>query len=157
MNNQNKTEQQEGANQQFGIQRIYVKDLSFEAPNTPGIFQKEWQPDLNLDIQFDNQMLENDMYEVTLKLTVTVMNKKEIAFVVEVQQAGIFVISGMPKDQLGALLNAYCPNILFPYAREVVSSQVTAASFPQLVLSPINFDALYLQQLEQQKAQDTKQ
>lgn len=149
--------QQEGTQQQFGIQRIYVKDLSFEAPHTPQIFQKEWQPDLNLDIQFDNTVLESDMYEVVLKLTVTVMNKKEIAFVVEVKQAGIFVISGMPKDQLGALLNAYCPNILFPYAREVISSQVAAASFPQLLLSPINFDALYLQQLEQQKAQETKQ
>ncbi|KTD05332.1 protein-export chaperone SecB [Fluoribacter gormanii] len=137
---------------QFMIQRIYVKDLSFETPNTPAVFQQQWEPELNLEINTTNTMLEEGVYEVVLTVTTTVTNQKATAFLVEVKQAGIFTIQGAPANQLDHLLNSFCPNILFPYAREAITSQVIRGSFPQLVLAPINFDALYMQQLaEKQK------
>ncbi|RUR21963.1 protein-export chaperone SecB [Legionella qingyii] len=137
---------------QFMIQRIYVKDLSFETPNTPAVFQQQWEPELNLEINTSNTKLEEGVYEVVLTVTTTVTNQKATAFLVEVKQAGIFTIQGAPANQLDHLLNSFCPNILFPYAREAITSQVIRGSFPQLVLAPINFDALYMQQLaEKQK------
>jgi preprotein translocase subunit SecB len=137
---------------QFMIQRIYVKDLSYETPNTPTVFQQQWEPELNLDIGTNHTKLEEGVYEVVLNITATVSNQKATAFLVEVKQAGIFTIQGAPANQLDHLLNSFCPNILFPYAREAITSQVIRGSFPQLVLAPINFDALYMQKLaEQQK------
>lgn len=137
---------------QFMIQRIYVKDLSYEAPNTPAVFQQKWEPELNLDLNTTTNELENGVYEVVLAVTATVSNQQSVAFLVEVKQAGIFTIQGAPKDQLEHLLNSFCPNILFPYAREAITTQVIHGSFPQLVLAPINFDALYMQQMaEKQK------
>ncbi len=137
---------------QFMIQRIYVKDLSFETPNTPAVFQQQWEPELNLEINTANTKLEEGVFEVVLTVTATVSNKKTTAFLVEVKQAGIFTIQGAQGSQLDHLLNSFCPNILFPYAREAMTSQVIRGSFPQLVLAPINFDALYMQQLaEKQK------
>lgn len=143
---------------QFMIQRIYVKDLSFETPNTPAVFQQEWEPELTLDLNTTVNKLEETVFEVVLTVTATVANKKATAFLVEVRQAGIFTIQGAPENQLDHLLNSFCPNILFPYAREAITSQVIAGSFPQLVLAPINFDALYMQQLaEKQKAGQAKE
>ncbi|MBI2786345.1 MAG: protein-export chaperone SecB [Legionella longbeachae] len=138
---------------QFMIQRIYVKDLSFETPNTPAVFQQKWEPELNLEINTSTKKLEENVFEVVLVVTATVSNQKATAFLVEVKQAGIFTIQGAPGNQLDHLLNSFCPSILFPYAREAITSQVISGSFPQLVLAPINFDALYMQQLaEKQKA-----
>lgn len=138
---------------QFMIQRIYVKDLSFETPNTPAVFQQQWEPELNLDLNTTTTKLEENVFEVVLTVTATVTNQKSTAFLVEVKQAGIFTIQGAPENQLDHLLNSFCPNILFPYAREAITSQVIRGSFPQLVLAPINFDALYMQQLaEKQKS-----
>lgn len=155
MNDQMTTEQQNEA--QFMIQRIYVKDLSFETPNTPAVFQQQWEPELNLDLNTSSTLLEENVYEVVLTVTATVNNNKSTAFLVEVKQAGIFTIQGAPKEQLDHLLGSFCPSILFPYAREAITSQVIRGSFPQLVLSPINFDALYLQQLqEKQNAAELK-
>lgn len=134
---------------QFLIQRIYVKDLSFETKNTPAVFQQEWKPELSLNIQVENKLLEKDIYEVVLTVTTTVKNQNETAFLVEVKQAGIFTISGAPEQQLAQLLGSFCPSLLFPYAREAISTEVIRGSFPQLVLAPINFDAIYMQQLEQ--------
>jgi preprotein translocase subunit SecB len=136
---------------QFMIQRVYVKDASFEAPNTPDVFKEDWEPKLDLDLSSRSKKVEDNIYEVELNVTATVNNKDKVAFISEVKQAGIFTIEGAPEDQLGHLLGSFCPNILFPYAREVVSDMVMKASFPQLVLAPVNFDALYMQQLEQQK------
>lgn len=138
-------------NAQFIVQRIYVKDLSFETKNTPQIFQQRWEPELNLDLNTETNALEADVYEVSLRVTVTVKNQGKVAFLVEVNQAGIFTIQGAPKEQLDHLLNSFCPSILYPYAREVVTSEVARGSFPQLVLAPINFDALYMQKLEEKK------
>jgi preprotein translocase subunit SecB len=152
MTEQMNTEQQ-GGEAQFMIQRIYVKDLSYETPNTPAVFQQQWEPELNLDLNTTSTQLENGVFEVVLTVTATVANKKTTAFLVEVKQAGIFTIQGAETNQLDHLLNSFCPSILFPYAREAITSQVIRGSFPQLVLAPINFDALYMQQLqEKQKA-----
>ncbi|WP_133137862.1 protein-export chaperone SecB [Legionella rowbothamii] len=147
--------EQQNLETQFMIQRVYVKDLSFETPNTPAVFQQQWEPELTLDINTTSTQLEAGVYEVVLTVTATVNNQKEVAFLVEVKQAGIFTIQGAPNEQLDHLLNSFCPSILFPYAREAITSQVIRGSFPQLVLAPINFDALYMQQLaeKQQSAQ----
>ncbi|KTD63008.1 protein-export protein SecB [Legionella santicrucis] len=143
---------------QFMIQRVYVKDLSFETPNTPAVFQQQWEPELNLDLNTTTTKLEENVFEVVLTVTATVTNQKSTAFLVEVKQAGIFTIQGAPENQLDHLLNSFCPNILFPYAREAITSQVIHGSFPQLVLAPINFDALYMQQLaEKQKSGQAKE
>ena len=136
---------------QFMIQRVYVKGLSFETMNTPAIFQDTWEPELSLDVNTQHNKLENNIYEVVLSITATVLNKKTTAFLVEVQQAGIFTIQGAPEEQLDHLLGSFCPNILFPYAREAITAEVIRGSFPQLVLAPINFDALYIQQQEEKK------
>lgn len=136
---------------QFMIQRVYVKDFSFETFNTPEIFKHRWEPELSLDLNTKHSKLEENTYEVVLTLTVTVKNLNTTAFLVEVQQAGIFSIQGSPLNQLDHLLGSFCPNILFPYAREAITTEVNRGSFPQLVLAPINFDALYMQRLQEKQ------
>ncbi len=138
---------------QFLIQRVYIKDLSFEAPGAPETFQQKWEPDLSLDLQTSNTKLEADVYEVVLHVTATVKNQNNTAFLVDVKQAGIFTISGAPNEQLDHLLGSFCPSILYPYAREAITSEVIRGSFPQLVLAPVNFDALYMQQKEKKESQ----
>lgn len=136
------TEQQQP---QFGIQRLYLKDVSFESPNAPGIFRKEWKPQVKLDLNTQTRQLEENVFEVTLTLTVAAKVQEETAFLCEVQQAGIFTVSGFNDDVRDQMLGAYCPNILFPYAREAIDSLVIKGSFPALMLAPVNFDALYAQ------------
>lgn len=145
-------------NTQFMIQRVYIKNLSYETNNTPAVFQEKWEPELNLDLNTEHTELDKGVYEVVLKVTATVTNNNKTAFLVEVDQAGIFTIQGPSQEQLDHLLNSFCPSLLFPYAREVISSEVMRGSFPQLVLAPINFDALYMQQLEElkQKTEETE-
>ena len=133
--------------QQFAIQRLYIKDLSVECPNSPEIFLEEWQPEMNLDLAVDGKKeLGEGVREVVLTVTVTVKVKTKIAFLVEVKQAGIFTLIGFPQDQMEHLVGSFCPNILYPYAREVVTDAVVKAGFPQLYLAPVNFDALLEQQ-----------
>lgn len=139
--------------QQFIIQRLYVKNASFETTQTPAIFQKQWEPELNLELNTAHQELDKHVYEVSLTVTATVKNKQETAFLVEVEQAGIFTIEGSVPEQLHHILESFCPSILFPYVRETISSLVSKGSFPPLVLSPINFDALYMQKMQSQQAQ----
>lgn len=151
-------QEQQNSETQFMIQRIYVKDSSFETPNTPAVFQQQWEPELTLDLNTNSVELEAGVYEVVLTVTATVKNQKAVAFLIEIKQAGIFTIQGAPDNQLDHLLNSFCPSILFPYAREAITSQVIHGSFPQLVLAPINFDALYMQQLaEKQKGTAAKE
>ena len=136
--------------QQFAIARLYVKDLSFEAPSVPQIFQEDWKPELHLDINTDSSKLdEKGIYEVVLSLTVTVKSDKKTAFLVEVKQAGIFTIIGFNEEQLGQTLGSFCPSVLYPYARQVITDTVSQGGFPQLVLAPVNFDALYAEHLAQ--------
>ena len=144
---------QEQAAPQFNIQRVYTKDLSFETPNSPAIFQKEWNPEVKLDLDTKSNKLADDVYEVILSLTVTAKVGEETAFLCEVQQAGIFSIVGLTEPQLAHSLGAYCPNILFPYARETVGSLVGRGTFPQLNLAPVNFDALFAQYVQQRQQQ----
>lgn len=136
---------------QFTIQKIYVKDLSFEAPNSPQVFLEKWEPEVNLQISNSATALSDTTQEVVLTLTVTAKQQDKTAYLVEVQQAGIFNITGYDKDQLAAMVGGYCPHVLFPFAREAVSDLVTRGGFPQLLLAPINFDVLYRQHLEQMK------
>ena len=134
---------------EFALQRIYIKDLSFETPNSPAIFTEEWQPTSNLNLNSNVNKLNEDLYEVVLTITVTTKVGDKTAFLVEVQQAGIFLVKDFPEEEMGHMMGAYCPNILFPYAREVVSDLVNKGSFPQLLLTPVSFDALYAQHMQE--------
>lgn len=138
------------AGKQFGIQKIYVKDLSFETPNSPGIFTQDWRPDINLELNSQASKIAEGVHEVVLSLTVTAKLGDNTAYLAEVQQAGIFALQGFEQAELAPMLGAFCPGTLYPYARETVSDLVARGGFPQLVLSPINFDALYAQQIHQQ-------
>lgn len=140
---------------QFEIQRIFTKNISFEAPNTPHTFVEEWKPEVNLNLETKSNRIEGNAHEVILSITATVSTGKKTAFLIEVHQAGMFLINGFPNDQLHQMLGSFCPNILFPYAREVISDIVVRGGFPQLILAPVNFDALYAQHLEQQGGQTT--
>ncbi len=139
---------------QFGIQKIYVKDISFETPNSPHIFKEQWNPKVNMDIANSTTSLSNELHEVVLSVTVTVSFAEKTVYLAEIQQAGIFHISGFPNEILGRMLATVCTNILFPFAREVVADLVMRGGFPQLLLAPVNFEALYLQQ--QQRANQIK-
>lgn len=131
------------------IQRIYVKDVSFEAPNLPDIFHQEWKPNLNFDLGTEAKQLGEDLFEVTLNVSVetTLEDSGDSAFLCEVKQAGVFTISGLTDIQLTHALTSQCPNMLFPYARELVASLVNRGTFPPLNLAPVNFDALFLEHM----------
>lgn len=133
---------------QLALERIYVKEMSLEVPGAD-VFTREWQPELDINLSSAAEKLDDDHYQVILTVNVTANNGGETAFIAEVHQAGIFMLQNIPEEQLGAILGAYCPNVLFPYAREVVSDIVTRGSFPQLLLAPVNFDQAYQQTLEQ--------
>lgn len=142
----------EGQEPQFAIQRIYMKDVSFETPNSPAIFQKDWKPEVQLDLDTKSTKLGDNTFEVVLSLTVTVKVEEQTAFLAEVQQAGVFTIGNMPEAQLAHTIGAFCPNTLFPYARESIASLVNRGSFPQLNLAPVNFDALFASYVQQKRA-----
>jgi preprotein translocase subunit SecB len=147
------TEQAQAPQQQFVLQRVYLKDLSFESPATPGVFKSEWKPQMNVDLNTKSSGLGGDDYEVVLTLTITAALENETAFLVEVQQAGIFLIQGIEGEDLRRVVATVCPNMLFPYAREVIDNIVTKATFPALMLAPVNFDALFVQAMQQAQAQ----
>lgn len=128
---------------QFNIQRIFTKDISFESPNAPAIFTKEWKPEIKLDIDTSTNKLDESVFEVVLSVTVTASLGEETAFLCEVQQAGIFAIGEMPDQNKAHMLGSYCPNLLFPYVRETISNLVNRGTFPPLNLAPVNFDAIF--------------
>jgi len=154
-NNQPVTPGSDGAGQQatdgpqFALQRIYLKDSSFESPRSPQTFQSQWKPTINFDIKTRSNKIQDDIYEVVLVLTAEAKLDEQPAFLVEVHQAGVFTCKGFSDQQLELTLATWCPNILFPYARETIDSLVVKGSFPALMLSPINFEALYAQQKQQ--------
>lgn len=150
-----KNSEQNSPEVNFQIQRIYTKDMSFEAPKAPQIFQKEWKPEVKLDIDTSSNALNDGVFEVLLRLTLTATLGEDTAFLCEVQQAGIFAISGLEEVQMAQCLGAYCPNILFPYARESITNLVTRGTFPQVNLAPVNFDALFANYLQQNEAAKT--
>jgi len=137
----------------FGIQKIYVKDMSFETPNSPSIFTMDWKPEINLELNTQSSKIAEGVHEVVLSLTVTAKLGENTAYLAEVQQAGIFAMQGFPEAELAPMIGAFCPGTLYPYARETVSDLVARGGFPQLVLAPINFDALFAQQIQKVQAQ----
>lgn len=141
---------QNSPDRQFQLQKIYVKDISFETPNSPATFMLEWNPEVEFNLSTAAAQLQESTFEVTLKLTVTVKIEQKTAYLVEISQSGIFAAVGFEEAELGHLLGSYCPNILFPYAREAVSDLVIKGGFPPMLLAPVNFDALYAQRAENQ-------
>ena len=137
----------------LNIQRIYTKDISFETPNSPGIFTKEWKPEIKLDLDTRTGQIDEHNYEVVLAVTVTASIGEETAFLCEVQQAGLFTLGEMPDANKAHMLGSYCPNMLFPYAREAISNLVNRGTFPPLNLAPVNFDAIFAAYM-QKRAQD---
>ena len=144
-------EEQTTPEKQFSIQKIYTKDMSFETPNSPKIFTEKWEPMVDFNLGSNVQPLENGLYEVALTVTITVKSEDKTAYLVEINQAGIFTLIGFSDEELSPMLGSFCPNILFPYAREAVSDLVAKGGFPQLILAPVNFDALYAQHIQAQE------
>ena len=136
----------------FTLQRIYIKDLSFESPRAPAVFQEKWQPQINLELNSRHVHLGESQYEVTLSATVTANNEADEAiFLVEVQQAGVFLMRELEGDMLARVLGASCPDVLFPYMREAIDAAVIRGNFPPLMLAPVCFDTIYEQAKLQQK------
>jgi preprotein translocase subunit SecB len=139
----------------LSVVKIYVKDFSFESPQSPGIFNaKEWAPSTNLNLRSSHSPVSDTLHEVVLTITVEAKEKEgdKTIFLIELQQAGAFDISGYEKDEMGVLIGSFCPGVLYPYAREAIAGIVQKGGFPEFVLQPINFDALYQQSLQQQQA-----
>ncbi len=146
---------QQDSQAQFVLQRIYVRDVSFESPKAPDAFLKQWKPAVNLEMNTNSKRISDDNYEVVLSLTVTTKDESdEVVYLVELQQAGIFLIRGLEEEAMRQTLGSFCPNVLFPYARETIDTIVTKGSFPPLMLAPINFDALYQQARSQAAAEN---
>jgi len=137
---------------EFAPQKIYIKDLSFETPHSPEIFTEEWKPAVNMNLGSEARPLGDKLYEVVLTVTVTVTIEEKTAYLVEAHQAGIFHIDGFPEEVVGRMVATVCPNILFPFAREHVADLITRGGFPQLLLAPVNFEALYQQQQMQEQS-----
>ncbi|WP_159879378.1 MULTISPECIES: protein-export chaperone SecB [Aquitalea] len=134
----------------FSIEKIYVKDLSLEVPNAPQVYLEAAQPEIDMQLASEGKQIDDGFFEVALTVTVTAKLPEKTMFLCEVTEAGIFRIENVPADDIEPILGVACPNILFPYARETVSNLVNRAGFPPVLLSPINFEALYMQQRAQQ-------
>jgi preprotein translocase subunit SecB len=146
--------QEEQAQQQFAMQRIYAKDLSFESPSSPDVFKKQWQPKVNVELNTKSDKVDEEgNFEVVLTVTITSKVEEDTAFLVEVQQAGIFFITGFEGEDLRRILGTAAPNILFPYARENIDALCVKGGFPPVMLAPVNFESLYQQALAQAQAQ----
>lgn len=146
------------SDKQIAIQKIYVKDFSFESPHTPDVFAKtNWSPKTNLNLRSSHTTGTDNNHEVVLTITIEAKEDEQTFFLVELQQAGLFHIAGYNEAEFKAIVGSYCPNILFPYARESVANIVSKGGFPEFLLQPINFDALYAQGMAQAQAQAQKQ
>jgi preprotein translocase subunit SecB len=141
------TSPEPGTERQFALRTVYLKDLSFESPNTPAIFKGEWKPETSLHLDIKVNQLDAHTHEILLTVTITAKAGDKTAYLVEVQQAGIVSAQGFEEQEYGPLFYVYCPSILFPYARQAVSDVVAKGGFPQLVLQHINFDAIYAEKL----------
>ena len=140
----------------FGIEKLYVKDLSVEVPNAPQIYLEREAPQVEIQLGTGGNGLGDGVYEVVLTVTVTAKLEEKTVFLVEVGQAGIFRIMNVPNEQIEPLIAVACPNILFPFAREAVSDAVTRAGFSPIVLQPVNFEAMYVQRLQEQAPAPTE-
>lgn len=143
----------QAAQAQFTLQKLYLKDASFEAPNSPAIFGEQIQPSLQLNLEQSVNVLSEGVYEVVLALTLTCSVSEKTAYLVEVKQAGIFALAGFDARSLDAMLGIYCPNALFPYGRQIISDLIQSGGFPPFLLQPINFEAMYSEQLKRRAQQ----
>lgn len=144
------------ADKRLSIVKIYIKDFSFESPQAPGVFRTEdWSPQTNLNLRSSHTAVDEQFHEVVLTITIEAKAKDDdkTLFLIELHQAGLFDISGYNEQEFGALVGSFCPNILFPYARESLASMIQKGGFPEFILQPLNFDALYAQSLQQQQQQ----
>lgn len=139
----------DGSNKQLLLQKIYIKDFSFESPKAPEIFKGNVSPQTQLNIKSSTKEVGTDAQEVTLTLTVEAIDEGTTLFLVELEQAGVFLIQGYTEEERQMLVGSYCPGTLYPFAREAISDMVTRGGFPQLLLQPINFDALYAQAVQE--------
>ena len=146
------SEQPHAPQQQFDIQKVYLKDVSLETPNSPAIFTEQWQPETEVRLETNATPVAENLFEVVLTVTVTAKLGERTAYLAEVQQGGLFTLRGFDDAQMGHMLHAFCPNILFPFAREELGSLIGKGGVPALLLNPINFDGLYMQRLQQQQA-----
>jgi preprotein translocase subunit SecB len=141
------------AEKRLSIGKIYLKDFSFESPQAPDVFrQADWKPKTDLNLRSSHTVVADNHHEIVLTVTVEAKLEDKTVFLVELQQAGLFEIFGYEGEELGAIIGSFCPNILFPYARETLASLIQKGGFPEFVLQPINFDALYFQSKQQQAA-----
>lgn len=146
-------EKQPEDGKRLSIAKIYVKDLSFESPMAPEVFKPDsWSPQTNLNLRSSHQHVAGDIHEVTLTITVDAKDGDKTIFLVEIQQAGLFELSGYSDEEHGAIVGSFCPNALFSYARESIASVIQKGGFPEFVLQPINFDALYVESQRQAAA-----
>lgn len=136
----------------YSLQRMYLKDVSFESPNSPEIFLGEWRPKINMNLASTSKRIDEELHEVVLTITVEARQDDKTAFLIELQQAGIFIAKGFKPDELHQILGLNCPQNLFPFAREAVASLTMNGGFPQVLLQPINFEALYRKNLEELQA-----
>ena len=140
---------------QFSIQKLYVKDASYESPGAPRSFSfKQWSPKIDLNLTNTHAHIDADLYEAVLRITATVSHQDNTAFLIEVHQAGLFGLTGFEEEERNYLLGSQCMNILFPYAREVISEMSNRGGFPPLILAPVNFDALYQQHIQKQNEKE---
>lgn len=147
-------ENEQAPDKQLGIQKIYIKDFSFESPKTPQVFAtSEWKPKTDLNLRSTHSAVSENDHEVILTITIEAKEDDNTIFLIELQQAGLFHITGYSDDEMKAIVGSFCPNILFPYARETIASVIAKGGFPEFILQPINFDALYAQGVAQAKAQ----
>jgi preprotein translocase subunit SecB len=146
-------EKQKGNEKRIAVAKIYVKDFSFESPQAPQVFKTDkWSPQTNLNLRSSHTKVDEGVHEVVLTITVDAKDGDKTLFLVEIQQAGLFELSGYDEAERAAITGSYCPGILFPYAREAVASTIQRGGFPEFVLQPINFDALYMQSQKQAAA-----
>jgi preprotein translocase subunit SecB len=139
-------ENKDEAEKRISINKVYIKDFSFESPQAPAIFRNnEWKPQTNLNLRSSHNEVEGSLHEVILTITVDAKDGDTTLFLVEIQQSGLFDIAGYDDEEFGVIIGSFCPNILFPYARESIASIIQKGGFPEFVLQPINFDALYMQ------------
>ncbi len=135
---------------QIGIQKIYIKDFSFESPSAPEVFTTgDWTPKTNLNLRSSHSKTVGNNHEIILTVTVETKHADKTLFLVELQQAGLFHITGYTGEEFAAIVGSFCPNVLFPYARETIAAAISKGGFPEFLLQPINFDALYAQSRQQ--------
>ena len=147
-------EKKADSDKRIAFAKIYLKDMSFESPQAPAVFKAaDWSPKTNLNLRSTHTALDNNLHEVVLTITVDAKHDDKTLFLVEVQQAGLFEVVGYAQDEMAAIVGSFCPGALFPYAREAVASTIQRGGFPEFLLQPIHFDALYMQALQQRAAQ----